>query len=192
MAESDSADNKAHEEAKGKSNYREVIGTALFEVPWFLMDAFWFWPISHIAALWAGAFGVAVAIFRHIPSLRIVLSLIVLIGLSAYIVQPSLPPTPKPETETHGWLMPADDPTPDNACTSDPNTPRDALVVMLGDMTTYLENLDKRLTRFRSFESLNAISSLLLRVVTACDSMWTSSLPKVSWPLGFETTNFIL
>jgi hypothetical protein len=137
------------EKTKSESDYRQIIFTALFELVWFSGDVAFWWNESHIIFLWWGVLGLVVAILRHIPSLRIALSASILLILLACIMQPYLPPMPKHETSTHGWLIPANDPIPPNACDkSMPSIPKDALLILFGDSATvlgHLENRDKKL-----------------------------------------------
>jgi hypothetical protein len=56
-----------------------------------------------------------------------------------------LPPMPLPETPTHGWLIPASDPTPPNVCdTYMPSIPSDSLLVLFGGSAIVLGNLEHR------------------------------------------------
>ena len=80
------------------------------------MDAFWFSPISHTLALWAGCFGVAVAVYRHVESLNLVTRIIAGIAAIGIVIQANLPPMPLPETPKHGWLLPANEPSPPELC----------------------------------------------------------------------------
>ena len=138
------------QEAKGESDYRQVIGTGLFELVWWGMDVRFWWSESHVAFLWWGVVGAAVAIYRHVPSFQISFRAIGLLILCAIIAQSYLPPMPGLETETHGWLIPANDPTPPNVCdTYKQLIPGDSVLVLFGGSTTVLphrlENRDKQL-----------------------------------------------
>lgn len=103
------AKQEAREQAESERQRREIIGTALFELLWFGSDAYWFWPQSRTAALWLGCLGVAIAIYRHVPSLDLAVRFVAAVVLIGLLVQPYLPPN---ETEFHGWLTPVSDPNP--------------------------------------------------------------------------------
>jgi len=57
-----------------------------------------------------------------------------LLGLITFAAQPYFPPPLPQETGNHGWLIPANDPTPPNSCTNIgvPVT-QAALTIILGD-----------------------------------------------------------
>jgi hypothetical protein len=119
---------KAEKKAQRERDRREIIGTVLFEVPWFLLDAFWLWPLSRVASLWAACFGIAVAFYRHVPSFDIAVRLIAGVALMGMLIQPQLPPT---EGENEGWLLPSNEPSPPHAsCT---HAPSDAVFLYFGE-----------------------------------------------------------
>ncbi|HTW88990.1 MAG TPA: hypothetical protein VMD75_13390 [Candidatus Binataceae bacterium] len=124
------AEQEAREQAERKRQRRDVIGTVLFELLWFGSDAYWFWPQSPIATLWIGSIGVAIAIYRHVDSLDFVVRAIAATAATALIVQPYLPKVLPAETETHGWLIPAnDDIGSDYPCSW---APKGSLVLLMG------------------------------------------------------------
>jgi hypothetical protein len=65
---------------------------------------------------------------------------VIVIGAIGY---PFVRPTPRPETDNHGWITAASDPTPPSSCDTMPNLPSDGLLLILGDSGVYTARTDK-------------------------------------------------
>src|SRR6266852_2043362 len=104
-----------------------ITALELFLTGIFLFFEFYFgWPASHVVTWLLMTITFAGSITIVVPRIGIVLGvLVLLIGVPITFI---LPPMPLPETETHGWLLPANDPTPSNGCTNKRIIPDDALL----------------------------------------------------------------
>ena len=121
--------------AERRRSRRETIGTVVFELLLFGIDIFGIWPTSHVAALWVGAAGISIALYRHIPATGLALLLIATVFLISLVAQPQLPLN---ETEIHGWLTPANDPLPpDNACAHFSLPSPNSFFLLLGESGVY-------------------------------------------------------
>jgi hypothetical protein len=111
---------------------REMIGGILATGLWFSIDLYFLYPEHHQAGFWLGLLFVSFQLIQipifELRTTAIVIALI--LGLVGGIGQFILPPTPLSETETHGWLVPADDTTPANACAG--KVQGNALLVIFG------------------------------------------------------------
>ena len=110
-------------------------GEFLLYAIFVVCDAWGFWGESHVLCLavaWVGFLGLL--LYDGMPWDRMRFQLAA--GLVACEVIYNIAPATLPaESDTHGWLSPADDPTPENACTHDPwgpLVPSDAMVFIAG------------------------------------------------------------
>jgi hypothetical protein len=99
---------------------RKRIGEFLILLIYLVIDAFEVWPHSHGWALSAVVVGIVALMlldgefsYKSIAAVGTTAS-IVCAGIYAWA-----PPTRPDETENHGWLLPANDPSPQTACTPD-------------------------------------------------------------------------
>ncbi len=95
-----------------------------------------FWPAHHFWSICAAVVFIDAFLLIEIP-LRVgaFAAVVVLIaGMIAYKIAGPTPPTPLPAPIV-GWLQPADEPTPKNACDAIPNNMRPSIsdLVILGD-----------------------------------------------------------
>lgn len=109
-----------------------ITGLELFLTLVFLVFEFYFgWPSSHLFT-WIMAVctvvGALLFVFPWIFGLPTAL-FVLLLGLA---ITYFLPPMPPAESETHGWLIPANEPTPPNACSNFGPVPDDALLIVVG------------------------------------------------------------
>jgi hypothetical protein len=135
-------DSEQPERNADKGQRRTVMSIAFTDVLWFFLDVWFIWPQSHVAALWVffGFVAIQLAFAFPIASSRYRYAIGVL--LLAALIQPFLPPVPKPETETHFWLVPAGDPlTSDNPCAewvSKGAVPSDAIFLFVGPIVYWI------------------------------------------------------
>jgi hypothetical protein len=106
---------------------RELVVLALY----FAYDGLDVWTVDHGKALLEGLIGI-IAVLAIEVSLKRLIPIGVALGCCAYVVDLVAPPILPSETESHGWLMPANEPTPPNGCTAMGAIPADALLVIAG------------------------------------------------------------
>jgi hypothetical protein len=98
-----------------------------FTVVFFIINFYFIWPISHVKAWLLMTTTVAISLALIIP--RIGIGLGVLVFATGLVSTYFVPPMSLPETETHGWLIPANDPNPAlGICEG----PKDALRIFFG------------------------------------------------------------
>lgn len=98
----------------------------------FLAFEFFFgWPYSHMFTWILATLTVAGTLAIILPWIFGAPSALFTLLLGAAMLS-ALPSMPLPETETHGWLIPANGPTPANACSSFGPIPDDALLIVVG------------------------------------------------------------
>jgi hypothetical protein len=112
---------------------RRHIGEAIVLTLYFIIDGIFLWPLSHSLALLLGVAGISAVCFAELP-IRIWVSITVLAGSIAVMIYFVAPPTPREETETHGWLEPGNDPMPKDICTE---LPKHAVLIAIGDSGAY-------------------------------------------------------
>ena len=100
----------------GTENKRR-IGEAVVLILFFIFDGYEFWPTSHLIALSAAILGTSAVFFAEMPIRAWIISSAGLVFVAAVIYFTASPILPE-ETETHGWLLPANDDTPHNSCGS--------------------------------------------------------------------------
>src|SRR6266478_5295545 len=96
-------------------DHRRITAVELFLTGIFLFfECYFGWPVSHVVTWILMTVTVAGSLAIVIPGIGIALGVIILlVGLLCVYF---LPPMPPPETETHLWLIPANDPSPPNSC----------------------------------------------------------------------------
>src|SRR5262249_40493983 len=99
--------------------WRKRVGELLILLIYLLLEAFGIWPLSHFWALVTGVAGiVALLLFDGALTIARISGasgvLVVIAAMIYWFAGPNLPE----ETPEHGWLLPANDPTPPNGCTS--------------------------------------------------------------------------
>jgi hypothetical protein len=112
-----------------------ITAWELFATTIFLILEFYFvWSSSHIFTWVLAVVTVSVSLFLAFPMpIGVTLATIAMaVGLGTIELVPSMPLV---ETEMHGWLVPANDPTPTNACSN--ILPKGALLVILGDSAVW-------------------------------------------------------
>lgn len=94
---------------------RRVIGEFIVLAIYLVLEVYGLWNISHFWTLFFAALGVCALVFAEFPHnwFRIISALTIAICAIIYYVAPPILPD---ETETHGWLLPAREPTPPNVC----------------------------------------------------------------------------
>jgi hypothetical protein len=117
-----------------------IAAFELFSTVIFLFFEFYFgWSQNHYVTWLVATVTIAgcLAIVFPWPIGLPVAFFVFLLGLATVDI---LPPTPLPETETHGWLVPANDPTPENGCGK--IVPSDALLVLFGNNGMWSKRTD--------------------------------------------------
>ena len=108
------------------------IGEFLILAIYLFLDVHSVWPESHIIALLVIPPGVVALMlldggFRTRWLVIITAALILICGVIYFVAPPILPE----ETEHHGWLLPADKPTPPNGCDGE-RIPPNTMMFLLG------------------------------------------------------------
>ncbi len=98
-------------QSRREHRWRRLLSTAVFELLWWGMTVRLLWSDSHIAVLWLGVAGLAVAIHRHVRSLWTVFISIALLVSLAMLIRPYLP-----LNEQRVWLTPGTKPSPPSRC----------------------------------------------------------------------------
>jgi hypothetical protein len=130
--------NEPKEASAYKEAIREKLGPLLTVGLWFFIDWKYVYPDSHEFGYWVF---VAWVLFQVIEQtwlfftrrrFGIWVGIVCIGGIVGYRFIPATPPM---ETAFHGWLMPANDPVPENACSSVPyfKPSKDSLTILLGD-----------------------------------------------------------
>lgn len=127
-------DAKGHPDAESDHhvapNGRRHIGEAVALILYFAVDGFEVWPEHHGWALVIAVAGISAICFGEFPVRWWLGITVFLAALAAVIYFWAGPVLPK-ETETHGWLIPKNDPTPPNGC-SMMQMPANALLFLAG------------------------------------------------------------
>lgn len=133
-------DDKANQDATGDSqnkkgetngaSARRHIGEGVALLLYFIIDGYDIWPKSHLIALLSAVAGASAILFAELRVKVWAVWTVTLVGIAGIIYFNAAPLLPE-ETETHGWLLPAHDPTPPNGCESYP-APNNALLFIAG------------------------------------------------------------
>src|SRR5581483_10926150 len=96
---------------------REIIGGGTATLIWFFVDLTFVWPESHQRAYWFAVIFVGAQVIQigrlRLRTMAITLGIWIVVAAIGY---PFLPPTPRPETETHFWIQPGSQPMPSGLC----------------------------------------------------------------------------
>jgi hypothetical protein len=133
VTESHSAQNESDEQASQKAKRREFIRITALDILGFVCVLYFIWPTSHTKALWALIVWAGIQFGFSSWSVKnraVAIAGLLILGL-AY--QAKIPATPRVESDTHGWLVSANDPTPANACSVRTNVPKGSLTIILGN-----------------------------------------------------------
>ncbi len=111
---------------------RRLLGEFVLLGLFVVFDVIEVWPTNHILALLGGVTGVSALAFMELStSLWVACSAAAVLGAFAIFVYAPAPiPFLPPETEIHGWITPANDPTPHNGCGT--AVPADGLLMVFG------------------------------------------------------------
>jgi hypothetical protein len=123
MAKGKSGENKAQEKSNSKNQRSERIREYLFDFGWFFLDLWFVWPASHVWAIFFASYLIGIHLLTSsLESKRKAIFGVLWLGCTAFLIW-IIPPT---ESETHGFLIPADAPAPQDACKFSiaPNTAR--------------------------------------------------------------------
>jgi hypothetical protein len=102
----------------------------------FILGLYGVWTNWHALALWSLVTFVTIQSAFSSWSVKTRVLVVIAAVVAGAIIQSEMPATPRPETDTHGWLIPANDPTPPNACGT---IPSDALVVIAGSNAVWTQ-----------------------------------------------------
>lgn len=124
---------KKYNSAIKKAIRHHLVYTVFFSLLFTLLDFVFVWPEYHLLALLALAAAFSAVGWAELPrqwAIWSAVALFVMAGAVRMIVGPELPT----ETETHGWLLAANDPIPPNACSDNPRiqVPSDAILFIAG------------------------------------------------------------
>jgi hypothetical protein len=124
-------DDETGESRDPQDTFREMVGGVLATGLWFFIDLYFLYPESHKGAWWLGLLFICFQLIQNSfmrlrPSI-IAMGIVALIGLIGDFF---LPPMLPKETDTHGWMIPANDTTPANACAG--KVQGNALLVIFG------------------------------------------------------------
>lgn len=100
-----------------------------------------FGPLSHFWAIFSGAVVISVRVSAELPIKWGIAASASIFAIAALVYFVS-PPILLEETETHGWLLPANAPTPENGCDQMPR-PTGALLFIAGTNGALTESPDK-------------------------------------------------
>jgi hypothetical protein len=136
-------DSKQHSEDKAHramtSDNRRHVAELIALIFYVIVDAFG--PLSHFWAIFPGAVVISVLVSAELPikwGIAASASIFAIAALVYFVSPPILPE----ETETHGWLLPANAPTPENGCDQMPR-PTGALLFVAGTNGALPESPDK-------------------------------------------------
>ena len=145
ITEEDSQKNERDAKREREQKLREAIGGITATITWFLVDLTFVYPESRERAYWFAIVFLAAQIVQITQlRLRTTIKALVVWMIIAPIGYHFWPATPPKETETNFWLVPADDPTPPNGCSSQGvSVPNDELLLLMGKMAVHTSRKDK-------------------------------------------------
>lgn len=109
---------------------RKRIGEALILTVYVVFDLRDEWPKNHISALILGVIAISSILLMELRWKKWAVATTALVIIAAIILRVAHPVLLE-ETESHGWLLPANDSTPPNGCDRDP-IPADAVLFIAG------------------------------------------------------------
>lgn len=122
-------ENPKHEHHNWMHKHRKSIAEGIVLSLYFWWDAHAIWPDSHSQALLAGVVGISAVLLIELSWTRWIVATSAL-GIIAIIFYLIVGPTPPP-APWRGWLQPASEPSPPNACDKMP-LGDDAITVIVG------------------------------------------------------------
>jgi hypothetical protein len=132
MSEEKHPNHERNKEQDREDKLREMVGGVLATGLWFFLDLYFLYPENHQAAWWLGLLFIAFQLIQNsFMRLRTTVIAIAIMTLGGGVGSFFLPPKIPQETETHGWLIPANDPSPPNPCERFRPTPPNAIAIFL-------------------------------------------------------------
>ena len=115
-----------------KPSVRKRIGELLVLGVYLFANVWEFWNESHLLCLALALLGIlGLLLYDGALSIRQVFIVMALSTGVAAVIFFAAPPISLQETEFHGWLVPADDPTPETAC-GEGSSAKGTMLVLLG------------------------------------------------------------
>lgn len=94
-----------------KREHRRIVGEFVILAIYLVLEVYAIWPVSHGWSLFFAALGITALVFAEFPhNLFIYITLVTV--AACILVYFAAPPIELSETETHGWLIPSNKPSP--------------------------------------------------------------------------------
>jgi hypothetical protein len=117
MSQKENPDDEGRTDGENEKKVRDIVGSAFATIIWFFVDLTFVWPESHERAWWLGIVFLPTQLLQisQIPLRTTVITVVIWLAIGG-IGYRFIPPTPKPETETHFWVETGNEPTPKDLC----------------------------------------------------------------------------